>query len=65
MVVYTSTYFDNKHTINGMLSNPYMGIALEVQTLPDAIHHENFGSTVMREGETKGYKTVIKMCQCI
>ncbi|MDR2252208.1 MAG: galactose mutarotase [Endomicrobium sp.] len=65
MVVYTSTYFDNKHTINGMLSNPYMGIALEAQTLPDAIHHENFGSTVMREGETKGYKTVIKMCQCI
>jgi galactose mutarotase-like enzyme len=47
-----------------MLSNPYMGIALEAQTLPDAIHHENFGSiVVMREGETKEYKTVIKMHQ--
>jgi galactose mutarotase-like enzyme len=46
-----------------MLSNPYMGIALEAQTLPDAIHHENFGSIVMREGETKEYKTVIKMHQ--
>jgi aldose 1-epimerase len=63
IVVYTSTYFDNKYTINGMLSNPYMGIALEAQTLPDAIHHENFGSIVMREGEKKEYKTVIKMHQ--
>jgi aldose 1-epimerase len=61
IVIYTSTYFDNKHTINGMLSNPYIGIALEAQTLPDAIHHENFGNIVMRKGETKEYRTVIKM----
>jgi galactose mutarotase-like enzyme len=37
-----------------------VAIALEAQTLPDAIHHENFGDVVMKS-ETKEYKTIIKM----
>ena len=65
IVVYTANYFDKQQTINDIRSKPYMAIALEAQTLPDAIHHENFGSIVMKEWETKEYRTVIKMYQCM
>ncbi|MDR3253775.1 MAG: hypothetical protein LBT07_02275 [Endomicrobium sp.] len=61
IVVYTSNYFDNKQIINGICSKPYIGIALEAQTLPDAIHHKDFGDVVMRS-KIKEYKTIIKMC---
>jgi aldose 1-epimerase len=64
IVVYTSNYFEDKQRINGIVARPYMGIALEAQTLPDAIHHKNFGDIVMGE-ETKEYKTIIRMCQSV
>jgi aldose 1-epimerase len=62
IVAYTSNYFDNKQLINGIYSKPYIGIALEVQTLPDAIHHKGFGDVITRS-KIKEYKTIIKMCQ--
>ncbi|HEL0707416.1 TPA: galactose mutarotase [Streptococcus equi subsp. zooepidemicus] len=31
------------------------GIAMEAQTLPDAIHHNQFGDIILKEGDTKSY----------
>ena len=39
----------------GVLYKPYFGICLETQAYPDAIHHENFPSVVLRPGDE--YKT--------
>lgn len=36
-------------------SHPYNGLALETQTLPDAIHHENFGEISLPANEAKTY----------
>ncbi len=51
------TYFN----LSGNLGNPsrkYMGICLETQGLPDAIHHQHFPSWVLKEGEP--YASVTK-----
>lgn len=34
---------------------PWMGVALEAQSLPDAGHHPEFGDDVIKVGETKTY----------
>lgn len=63
VVVYTANYFNGKQTINGMDSYPYMAIAIEAQTLPDAINNEEFGDIIVKSGHAKEYKTTIKMQQ--
>ncbi|QBO36340.1 galactose mutarotase [Periweissella cryptocerci] len=36
-------------------SHPYNGLALETQTLPDAVHHANFGDIVLPANTQKDY----------
>lgn len=36
-------------------SHPFNGLAIEAQTLPDAIHHPEFGETVLKANQAKVY----------
>ncbi|GAB6093176.1 aldose epimerase family protein [Furfurilactobacillus curtus] len=56
LVVFTANSFTHSHMnfirTNGT-GNPYLGVALEAQNLPDATKHAQFGTTILRAGETK------------
>lgn len=56
LVVYTLNSIDGQWTVNGKKIEPQMGIALEPQTLPDAIHHEGFGDIILSANKLKEYK---------
>ncbi len=45
----------NQSGKNGVRYQPYSGMCLETQGYPDAIHHDNFPSVILRPGEE--YKT--------
>ncbi|WP_078381648.1 aldose epimerase family protein [Sutcliffiella halmapala] len=47
VVVYTSNMLSEGIEINGVPSRQYLGICLETQGLPDAIHHPNFSSWIL------------------
>ncbi|MBJ8349288.1 aldose epimerase family protein [Streptococcus zalophi] len=55
LVVYTfnfpedNVYFSRDH---GLENKKHEGVAMEAQTLPDAINHPDFGNTVIKKGET-------------
>lgn len=51
LVVYTSNGYDLSTFIEGKKPIRHIGIALEGQVLPDAIHHEHFGTIILRAGE--------------
>ena len=61
LVVYTAGYFEPVWTINGRTAAPFMGVALEAQTLPDAVNHPGWGDTVIKDNCIKEYKTVLKL----
>lgn len=44
----------------GKEAQAYEAVALEAQTLPDAINHEGFGDIVLQSGETKQYHIVVE-----
>jgi aldose 1-epimerase len=58
VVVYTGNQLPNGMDIYGVPSRKYLGICLETQGLPDAIHHSHFPSSILRAGET--YSSVTK-----
>lgn len=54
---YTGNYISNELPCkDGANYAPYQGFALETQVFPDAIHHQNFPSPILRAGEK--YDTV-------
>ena len=63
LVVYTAGYFEPVCKINGCPAMPFMGIALEAQTLPDAINHKGWGNIVIKNNFIKEYKTVLKLSE--
>lgn len=42
----------------GRENRQHEGLALEAQTLPDAINHSDFGNIVLKQGQNKTYKMV-------
>lgn len=48
VVIYSGNKLKGNFEIGGYPAGKYSGITLETQALPDAIHHENFGSIVLR-----------------
>lgn len=42
-------------------SRPFNAIAVELQTLPDAIHHSNFGNILLPKGEKRCYQNVYRL----
>lgn len=51
VVIYTHNAGSDDYLIGGQPVPVYAGIALETQTLPDAINQEGFGNIVLRPGE--------------
>ncbi|MCL9969933.1 galactose mutarotase [Anoxybacillus kestanbolensis] len=62
VIVYTGNHLPNEETINGVPSRKYLGICLETQALPDAIHHPHFPSCILRAGEVYSSTTKYKFC---
>ncbi|MBS4195599.1 aldose epimerase family protein [Lederbergia citri] len=49
VVVYTSNQLTGEDAIYGVLPRKHLGICLETQGLPDAVHHANFPSWVLEK----------------
>jgi len=49
VVLYTGNQISSGLDIHGTQSRPYLGLCLETQGLPDAVHHSNFPSCVLRK----------------
>ena len=58
VVVYSGNSLGRAGSIRGVPSRKYMGICLETQGLPDAIHHPTFPSVILDKGEK--YRSVTK-----
>ena len=51
VVLYTGNQIPHGLCINGIESKPYLGLCLETQGLPDAIHHGNFPSCTLEKDQ--------------
>jgi aldose 1-epimerase len=60
VVVYTGNQLQEGMDIYGVPSRKYLGICLETQGLPDAIHHPHFPSWILRPSETYSSVTIYK-----
>lgn len=58
VVVYSGNQMKSEGEIYGIPSRKYLGICLETQGLPDAIHHPNFPSWILEKDQE--YKSVTK-----
>lgn len=57
VVVFSTTGMDEDYFIDGKKMCSHLGIALETQELPDAVHHKNFQSIVIEPNEIHEYQT--------
>jgi aldose 1-epimerase len=51
VVLYTGTQLSEDFSIGGIQSRKYLGLCLETQGLPDAIHHDHFRSCIIEKDE--------------
>jgi aldose 1-epimerase len=58
VVLYTGNQLENNYSMRGIQSRKYLGLCLETQGLPDAIHHPHFPSIILDKGEV--YRSVTK-----
>lgn len=58
VVVYTGNQLTENVEIRGGTSQKYLGICLETQALPDAVHHKHFPSCELNPNET--YKAITR-----
>lgn len=58
IVIYTHNGVNGKYQIKGKEVQPYAGIAMETQNMPDAINQEGFGSIVLYPGEVYKSQTI-------
>lgn len=57
VVVYSGNKLKGNFEIDGYPAQRYSGVTLETQALPDAIHYEDFGDTVLRPEKPFSSKT--------
>ncbi|HET7627611.1 MAG TPA: aldose epimerase family protein [Bacillales bacterium] len=57
VVVYSGNQLDDSFDIRGTRARKHLGVCLETQKPPDAIHHPEWSSVVLRENETYRAKT--------
>ncbi|MBM7551567.1 aldose epimerase family protein [Thalassobacillus pellis] len=60
VVVYTSNMLEGDFQIRGVDAENYLGICLETQYPPDAIHHSDFPSIVLKKGEEYKSQTTFR-----
>jgi aldose 1-epimerase len=59
--LYTANYLDGRLTGRGGVTyKKYGGFCLEAQHFPDAVHHDNFPSIILKPGETYKQTTIYK-----
>ncbi|MGB3161129.1 aldose epimerase family protein [Carnobacterium sp.] len=58
VVVFSTTGMDEEYVINGRKMCSHLGIALETQELPDAVHHNQFQSIVLEPNQLHTSQTV-------
>ncbi len=58
VVLYTGNCIPSTYDIYGIQSRPYLGLCLETQGLPDAIHQPNFPSCILEKDQI--FSTVTK-----
>lgn len=58
IVIYTHNGVSGDYQINGKTVQPYAGVAMETQAMPDAINHENFGNVILYLGEPFRSETI-------
>ncbi|EIW17810.1 aldose 1-epimerase [Pelosinus fermentans] len=51
VVLYTGNHIPSDFDIHGVKSRPYLGLCLETQGLPDAIHHSHFPSCILQKNQ--------------
>ncbi|MCM3588233.1 galactose mutarotase [Mesobacillus maritimus] len=57
VVLYTGNQLEGDFEIRGVKARKYLGLCLETQGMPDAIHQPNFPSVILNKGETYQAKT--------
>ncbi|WP_042357199.1 aldose epimerase family protein [Bacillus rubiinfantis] len=57
VVLYTSNQLEGPFSIQGVPARNYMGVCLETQGFPDAIHHPEFPSVVLEPGRVYRQET--------
>ncbi|WP_077624584.1 aldose epimerase family protein [Sediminibacillus massiliensis] len=60
VVVYSGNQLTGEFQIGGITAKKHLGICLETQGLPDAVHHDDFPSIVLKQGEQYQTKTRYK-----
>ena len=60
VVVYSGNQMKSEGLIAGVPSRKYLGICLETQGLPDAIHHQQFPSWILEKEEEYSSKTIYR-----
>jgi aldose 1-epimerase len=59
--IYTGNFLDGNHTGHGgVVYHQHSGVCLETQHFPDAVHHPNFPSTILRPEQPYKSTTVFK-----
>lgn len=59
VVIFTSNGMNEEYKVDGGIPmTEHLGIAIETQELPDAVHHPDFGSIVLKPAETKEFETI-------
>lgn len=62
LIVYTLNAPTTSEKVNnGSDLQPHMAVALEPQTLPDAIHHKGFGSIVLPKHKSQSYQIIYEL----
>ena len=60
VVVYTGTQLLTDYTIHGVPARPSLGLCLETQVHPNAVHEPDFPSILLSPGETYHWKTAYR-----
>lgn len=58
--VYTAGFLTERQGKDGAIYHKHHGVCLETQFWPDAVHHENFPSPILRAGEMYRQQTVYR-----
>lgn len=60
IVIYTHNGADDDYELNGEKVQPYAGVAMEAQNMPDAINQKDFGDITLDPGEVYEAQTTYK-----
>ncbi len=63
VVLYTGNTLEGPFSIRGVTAANHLGVCLETQGLPDAVHHPEFPSCILKAGESFRSVTAFKFSQ--